>query len=71
MIATARALLDAALGRREADAGAGRGGDEHGLAREQPVAAGRILGLIRHFGSFGNPNARSPMTFRWIWFEPP
>ena len=69
-----RALLGAALRGREADAGAGGRGDEHGLAVEQRVAARgrrRRRGHAVTFGSGGRPRARSPMTLRWIWFEPP
>ena len=70
-----RALLDAALRGREADAGARGRGDEHRLAREQAVAragtSGASGGIRRTFGSGGRPRTRSPMTLRWIWFEPP
>ena len=56
----------------------GRRGDEHGLAREQAAAVGirrgvgasvRAVSVI--VGSLGRPSARSPMTLRWISFEPP
>ena len=72
----ARAFLDAPLRGGESDAGSGRRGDEHGLALEEP-AAGRVGGrgrherCVGHRGSFGSPNACSPMTFFWISFEPP
>ena len=60
-----RAFFAAALRRREPDARSGGGRDEHGLPGQQP-ACGRVLGEVGHFGSFGNPSARSPITFRWI-----
>ena len=75
----ARALLDRAFCRREPDPGSGRGRDQHRLPREQtapggigrPLGSGRPRGRVRHLGSFGNPRACSPITLRWIWFEPP
>ena len=62
-----------ALRGREADAGAGRGGDRHRLAREQVPARrvrrrGRDVLIVAPSAS---PRACSPITLRWIWFEPP
>ena len=72
-----RAFLGAALGGREADAGAGGGGDEHRLAGEERVRgrAGWRRLWSRFFrpstrGSRGMPSARSAMMLRWIWLVP-
>jgi hypothetical protein len=69
-----RAFLGAALRGREPDPGSGGGGHEHGLALEERVTAGgrrHPRGHDATFGSGGSPRARSPMTLRWIWSEPP
>ena len=69
-----RALLGAALGGREPDPGAGGRRHEHGLAVEERVAGRgrrRRRGHAVTFGSGGRPRARSPITLRWIWSEPP
>ena len=69
-----RALLGAALRSREADTRPRRRRDEHGLAVEERVTARRRRrgrGHVVTLGSAGSPRARSPMTLRWIWFEPP
>ena len=70
-----RAFFHRALGGGKADAGAGCGGDDHGLAGQQ-VAALRI-GRDRsgHYtsprGSRGMPRPRSAIRLRWIWLVPP
>ena len=66
------AFLGRALCRRKADAGAGRRGDDYGLALEQ-VARGRIGGIGHKspLGSRGRPSPRSAIRLRWTWFVPP
>ena len=66
------ALLRAALGRGEADAGAGGSGDDDALAGQQVVTLGIGRDLSTHGrGSLGRPRTCSPSTLRWIWLDPP
>ena len=70
----ARTLLEAAPRGRHADAGAGRRGDDDGLAGEQvvPGDVGRCGASVGHArASRGRPRARSAMMLRWISSEPP
>ena len=60
------AFLQAAPRRGAADAGAGRGGDDHHLAVEQAVAGRSGAGHDR-----GRPSARVAMISCWISSEPP
>jgi hypothetical protein len=59
------AFVQAAAGGGAADAGAGRGGDDHDLAVEQLMA---VHGLCLFPG---NPRARVAMMLRWISSDPP
>jgi hypothetical protein len=66
----AGAFFQAAPGGGAADAGAGRGGDHHHLAVQQPVPGHRVPG---HGGAHerGRPSARVAMMSCWISSEPP
>ena len=69
-----RAFLGSALGDGEADAGPGGGGDDDGLALQQPGGGGVRGDSAAHRvprGSRGMPSARSAMMLRWIWLVPP